>query len=82
MSESSWYFSSHETFNRTAKSSHVHRFDNEDNTRIICDQLDKFGISIKHIMEKLETLDKKDEKMSTLQTGVSGEGMTNDAHWV
>ena len=58
MSESLREFASHETFNRNGKFSYVHIVENEDNTRIICAQLENFRISTKNIMEKLETLDR------------------------
>ena len=86
MSDSSQDFSSHETFNRSVKSRHVHRVEDDDNTGIICAQLDKFGISTKHIMEKLDTLDMKFEKISTPQPQPMIErndlNVTNDVHWV
>ena len=81
MSESSWDFASHETFNRNIKSNHVHKVGDEENMGIMCAQMDKQNIFNKQIMETLNVLKENLSKPQPLM-GVDGENLTNDVNWV
>ena len=84
ISESSWDSASHDTFNRNVKLGHAHKVEDDINTGILYAQIDKYGLFQKKILEKLDTLNKNYEKITTPQLSMSGEELnrTNDVHWV